>query len=205
MCLKIVAVHRMPAGLAQSRNCTMGVPLTSRSSPLATHASPGGMTNCTNVVRPVLPITVPQIHAHQSPTSSPNNSSKISNQQAINHTRTCVPMAHPLAQPQERPTATVSPIRTHNSPCRLPASPHRSQTTVSPQHIPQQQSSIQTTIAVHCTRPVIPFTSAAAAITPPNVTATSISAEACNGPVNCMPTASPTNSSCKTEERKTEK
>ncbi|XP_069613646.1 E3 ubiquitin-protein ligase SH3RF3 isoform X2 [Ranitomeya imitator] len=201
----VTPVSRMPAGLAQSRNCTMGVPLTSRSSPLATHASPGGMTNCTNVVRPVLPITVPQIHAHQSPTSSPNNSSKISNQQAINHTRTCVPMAHPLAQPQERPTATVSPIRTHNSPCRLPASPHRSQTTVSPQHIPQQQSSIQTTIAVHCTRPVIPFTSAAAAITPPNVTATSISAEACNGPVNCMPTASPTNSSCKTEERKTEK
>ncbi|XP_073520937.1 E3 ubiquitin-protein ligase SH3RF3 isoform X2 [Phyllobates terribilis] len=201
----VTPVSRMPAGLAQSRNCTMGVPLTSRSSPLATHASPGGMTNCTNVVRPVLPITVPQIHAHQSPTSSPNNSSKISNQQTINHTRTCVPIAHPLAQPQERPTATVSPIRTHNSPCRHPASPHRPQTTVSPQHIPQQQSSIQTTIAVHCTRPVIPLTSAAAAITPPNVTAASISAETCNGPVNCMPTASPTNTGCRTEERKTEK
>ncbi|KAM4048084.1 E3 ubiquitin-protein ligase SH3RF3 isoform 2-T2 [Anomaloglossus baeobatrachus] len=201
----VTPVSRMPAGLAQSRNCTIGVPLTSRSSPLATHASPGGMTNCTNVVRPVLPITVPQIHAHQSPTSSQNNSTKISNQQAINHTRTSVPMAHPLAQPQERPTATVSPIRTHNSPCRLPASPHRAQTTASPQHISQQQSAIQTTIAVHCTRPVIPLTSAAAAITPPNVTAASISAEACNGPVNCMLTASPTHTGCKTEERKIEK
>ncbi|XP_066433528.1 E3 ubiquitin-protein ligase SH3RF3 isoform X1 [Eleutherodactylus coqui] len=201
----VTPVSRMPAGLAQSRNCTMGVPLTSRGSPLASHTSPGGMTNCTNVVRPVLPITVPQIHAHQSPTSSQNNSSKISNQQAINHTRTSVQMAHPAVQPQERPTATVSPIRTHNSPSRLTASPNRPQSTVSPQHMSQQQSSIQTSIAVHCTRPIIPLTSAAAAITPPNVTASSIIAEASNGPVNCMPTASPTNTGCKTEERKTEK
>ncbi|XP_040281009.1 E3 ubiquitin-protein ligase SH3RF3 isoform X2 [Bufo bufo] len=197
----VTPVSRMPAGLAQSRNCTMGVPLTSRGSPLASHGSPGGMTNCTNVVRPVLPITVPQIHAHQSPISSQNNSSKISNQQAINHTRTCVQMA----QPQERPTATVSPIRTHSSPSRLPASPNRAQSTASPQHLSQQHSSVQTSIAVHCTRPVIPLTSAAAAITPPNVTAASISAEASNGPVNCMPTGSPTNTGCKTEERKIEK
>ncbi|XP_044143596.1 E3 ubiquitin-protein ligase SH3RF3 isoform X2 [Bufo gargarizans] len=197
----VTPVSRMPAGLAQSRNCTMGVPLTSRGSPLASHGSPGGMTNCTNVVRPVLPITVAQIHAHQSPISSQNNSSKISNQQAINHTRTSVQMA----QPQERPTATVSPIRTHSSPSRLPASPNRAQSTASPQHLSQQHSSVQTSIAVHCTRPVIPLTSAAAAITPPNVTAASISAEAFNGPVNCMPTGSPTNTGCKTEERKIEK
>ncbi|XP_071991908.1 E3 ubiquitin-protein ligase SH3RF3 isoform X2 [Engystomops pustulosus] len=200
----VTPVSRMPAGLAQSRNCTMGVPLTSRSSPLASHASPGGMTNCTNVVRPVLPITVPQIHAHQSPTSSQNNSSKISNQQTISHSRTSVQKAHPSAQPQERPTATVSPIRTHSSPSRLPASPNRPQSQHnSPQHISQQHSSIQTSLAVHCSRPVIPLTSAAAAITPPNVSAASISTE--NGPVNCMPTASPTNTGCKAEERKTEK
>ncbi|KAG8586896.1 hypothetical protein GDO81_005514 [Engystomops pustulosus] len=200
----VTPVSRMPAGLAQSRNCTMGVPLTSRSSPLAFHASPGGMTNCTNVVRPVLPITVPQIHAHQSPTSSQNNSSKISNQQTISHSRTSVQKAHPSAQPQERPTATVSPIRTHSSPSRLPASPNRPQSQHnSPQHISQQHSSIQTSLAVHCSRPVIPLTSAAAAITPPNVSAASISTE--NGPVNCMPTASPTNTGCKAEERKTEK
>ncbi|XP_056411991.1 E3 ubiquitin-protein ligase SH3RF3 isoform X2 [Hyla sarda] len=200
----VTPVSRMPAGFAQSRNCTMGVPLASRSSPLASHASPGGMTNCTNVVRPVLPITVPQIHAHQSPTSSQNNSPKISNQQAINHTRTSVQMAHPSAQPQERPTATVSPIRTHSSPSRLPASPNRPQSTVSPQHMSQQHSSVQTSVAAHCPRPIIPLTSTAAAITPPNVTATSIYAET-NGPVNCTPTSSPTNNGCKTEDRKTEK
>ncbi|XP_069827014.1 E3 ubiquitin-protein ligase SH3RF3 isoform X2 [Dendropsophus ebraccatus] len=201
----VTPVSRMPSGLAQSRNCTMGVPLTNRGSPLASHVSPGGMTNCTNVVRPVLPITVPQIHAHQSPTSSQNNSSKISNQQAINHTRTSVQMAHPSAQPQERPTATVSPIRTHSSPSRLPASPGRPQTTASPQHMSHQQSSVQTSVPVHCPRPVIPLTSAAAAITPPNVTAASINVEASNGPVICTPTASPTNTGCKTEDRKTEK
>ncbi|XP_075056386.1 E3 ubiquitin-protein ligase SH3RF3 isoform X2 [Mixophyes fleayi] len=195
----VTPVSRMPAGLVQARNCTMGVPLSSRSSPLASHASPGGLTNCTNVVRPVLPITVPQIHPHQSPTSTQNNCSKISTQQGVSQTRTTVHMA----QSQERPTATVSPIRTQNSPARLPASPNRPQSNVSLQHM-QQQSAVQASV-IHCARPIIPLTSAAAAITPPNVTAAHINGEAANGPINCLLTASPTNTGYKTDEKRTEK
>ncbi|XP_063809897.1 E3 ubiquitin-protein ligase SH3RF3 isoform X2 [Pseudophryne corroboree] len=192
-------LNMLPAGLVQARNCTMGVPLSSRSSPLASHASPGGLTNCTNVVRPVLPITVPQIHPHQSPTSSQNSCSRISTQQAVSQTRTAVQMGHSSAQSQERPTATVSPIRTQNSPSRLPASPNRQHTAVPLQHM-QQQSPVQTS-TMHCARPIIPLTSAAAAITPPNVTAANINGEAANGPINCLLTASPT----KTEDKKTER
>ncbi|XP_063809898.1 E3 ubiquitin-protein ligase SH3RF3 isoform X3 [Pseudophryne corroboree] len=195
----VTPVSRLPAGLVQARNCTMGVPLSSRSSPLASHASPGGLTNCTNVVRPVLPITVPQIHPHQSPTSSQNSCSRISTQQAVSQTRTAVQMGHSSAQSQERPTATVSPIRTQNSPSRLPASPNRQHTAVPLQHM-QQQSPVQTS-TMHCARPIIPLTSAAAAITPPNVTAANINGEAANGPINCLLTASPT----KTEDKKTER
>ncbi|XP_073470920.1 E3 ubiquitin-protein ligase SH3RF3 isoform X2 [Aquarana catesbeiana] len=192
----------MPAGLLQARNCAMGVPIASRSSPHSSHSSSAGLTNCTNVVRPMLPITVP----HQSPTSSHNSSSKMSAQQSANQSRIAMHMAHSSAQPQERPTATVSPLRTQNSPSRLPASPNRLQSNVSPQHMhQQQQASVQTSPAIHCARAIIPLTSAAAAITPPNVTAANINGDAVNGQVNCLPTGSPSNTGCKADERKTEK
>ncbi|XP_072270160.1 E3 ubiquitin-protein ligase SH3RF3 isoform X2 [Pyxicephalus adspersus] len=198
----VTPVSRMPAGLLQARNCAMGVPIASRSSPHSSHSPSAGLTNCTNVVRPMLPITVP----HQSPTSSHNSTSKMSAQQSANQSRTAMHMAHSSAQPQERPTATVSPIRTQNSPSRLPASPNRPQSNVSPQHMHQQQpTSVQTSSPVHCARGLIPLTSAAAAITPPNVTAANINGDAANGYVNCLPTGSPTNTGCKAEERKTEK
>lgn len=198
----VTPVSRMPAGLLQARNCAMGVPIASRSSPHSSHSSSAGLTNCTNVVRPMLPITVP----HQSPTSSHNSSSKMSAQQSANQSRIAMHMAHSSAQPQERPTATVSPLRTQNSPSRLPASPNRLQSNVSPQHMhQQQQASVQTSPAIHCARAIIPLTSAAAAITPPNVTAANINGDAVNGQVNCLPTGSPSNTGCKADERKTEK
>ncbi|XP_077338709.1 E3 ubiquitin-protein ligase SH3RF3 isoform X1 [Lithobates pipiens] len=198
----VTPVSRMPAGLLQARNCAMGVPIASRNSPHSSHSSSAGLTNCTNVVRPMLPITVP----HQSPTSSHNSSSKMSAQQSANQSRIAMHMAHSSAQPQERPTATVSPLRTQNSPSRLPASPNRLQSNVSPQHMhQQQQASVQTSPAIHCARAIIPLTSAAAAITPPNVTAANINGDAVNGQVNCLPTGSPSNTGGKAEERKTEK
>ncbi|KAM8976734.1 E3 ubiquitin-protein ligase SH3RF3 isoform 2-T2 [Pelodytes ibericus] len=199
----VTPVSRIPAGLVQSRNCTMGVPVTSRGSPLATHASTGGLTNCTNVVRPVLPITVPQIHPHQSPTNSQTSGIKISSQQVLNQARSAMQMAHSSPQSQERPTATVSPLRTQSSPSRLPANLNRPHPTVSPQHN-QQQSAVHTTNAIHCARPIIPLTSAAAAITPPNVTAANINGETVNGPISSFMTASPTHGS-RTEDRKMEK
>ncbi|CAH2223183.1 E3 ubiquitin- ligase SH3RF3 [Pelobates cultripes] len=199
----VTPVSRMPAGLVQTRNCTMGIPLTTRGSPLATQVSTSGLTNCTNVVRPVLPITVPQIHPHQSLTNSQTSSGKMSSPQVVNTARTALQMAHSTAQSQERPTATVSPLRTQSSPSRLPANLNRPQSTVSPQHSPQ--SSVQNSPAVHCARPIIPLTSAAAAITPPNVTAAHLNGEAVNGPISSLMAASPTHTASKTEDRKREK
>ncbi|XP_053563585.1 E3 ubiquitin-protein ligase SH3RF3 isoform X2 [Bombina bombina] len=199
----VTPVSRVPASLLHSRNCSVGVPLTSRGSPLAAHVSTGGLTNCNTVVRPVLPITVPQIHPHQSPTSSQSNCTKMSPQQAVNQTRIPIQMVHTSVQPPERPTATVSPLRTQSSPSRLPTNMNRPHSTISPQHI--QQSTPQTSPAAHCARPVIPLTSAAAAITPPNMSAANINGEATNGPINSPLTASPTHTVPKTEERKTEK
>uniref|UniRef100_A0A8C5M2R6 RING-type E3 ubiquitin transferase n=1 Tax=Leptobrachium leishanense TaxID=445787 RepID=A0A8C5M2R6_9ANUR len=199
----VTPVSRMPAGLIQTRNCTMGIPLTTRGSPLATQVSSVALTNCTTVVRPVLPITVPQVHPHQSPTNSQTSSGKISSPPIANHARNALQMAHSTAQSQERPTATVSPLRTQNSPSRLPANLNRAQSTVSPQHSPH--SSAHTSPAIHCARPIIPLTSAAAAITPPNVTAANLNGETINGPISSMMTASPTHTASKTEDRKMEK
>ncbi|XP_053311049.1 E3 ubiquitin-protein ligase SH3RF3 [Spea bombifrons] len=197
----VTPVSRMPAGL---RNCAMGVPVTVRGSSVATHGSTqGGMTNCTNVVRPALPITVPQIHPHQSPTNSQTSSVKISSQQAVNQARGAMQMAHSSAQSQERPTATVSPLRTQSSPSRLPANLNRPHSTVSPQH--SQQPAGQTSTPTHCARPIIPLTSAASAITPPNVTAANLNGEATNGPISSLMTASPTHTASKAEDRKMEK
>ncbi|OCT95229.1 hypothetical protein XELAEV_18012914mg [Xenopus laevis] len=197
----VTPVSRVPAGLVQARNNTMGASHTTRGSPLAVHTSTGGMTNCTNVIRPILPITVPQLHPHQSPTNSQTSNMKTSAQQHVNQARCTIQMGHSSAQPQERPTATVSPLRTQSSPSRLPAIINRTHSVASPQHV--QQSGLPSP-PIHCARPVIPLTSAAAAITPPNVSAANINGEAANGPISLL-TASPTNTGCRTDERKTEK
>ncbi|KAG8452030.1 hypothetical protein GDO86_003999, partial [Hymenochirus boettgeri] len=197
----VTPVSRVPAGLVQ-RYCTLGVPLTSRGSPLAAHLSTSGMTNCTNVVRPVLPITVPQIHAHHLPTNSHTSNMKNSVQQNVGHTRNTIQMGHSSALSQERPTATVSPIRTQGSPSRFPANLNRPHSALSPQH--SQQCALPSP-PIHCARPLIPFTSAAAAITPPNVSAANINCEAPNGPIIGLLPGSPTNTACKADERKNEK
>lgn len=107
----------------------------------------------------------------------------------------CPPSAaHPTVPAPERPTATVSPLRTPSSPSRLPAAAIRPHPAVSPQHGHQPPTP--------GARPLIPLTSAAAAITPPNVSAAHLNGEAGGGPLGVPVTAGPTG---KTEERKNEK
>lgn len=115
----------------------------------------------------------------------------------------CAPAVHSSAQAQDRPTAAVSPLRTQNSPSRLPTSSLRPHSVVSPQHI--HQPPVQTLTGVQCPRPVIPLTSAASAITPPNVNAANLNGEAGGGALSGLPTCSPTNTGCKPEEKKNEK
>ncbi|CAM4388182.1 E3 ubiquitin-protein ligase SH3RF3 [Caretta caretta] len=206
----VTPVSRVPVGGGQPRNSLAGGAQTIKGSPGAVHPGavhPGGasLTNTATAVRPVVPITAPQTHLQQQ-TVSPqmNNCMRYSAQQMVSQTRSAMQMvAHPSAQVPERPTATVSPLRTQNSPSRLPATVVRSHSMASPQHV--HQSPVQVIPGAQCARPIIPLTSAAAAITPPNVSAANLNGEAGNGPVSSLVTSSPTNTSCKAEERKNEK
>lgn len=109
------------------------------------------------------------------------------------------PAAHPSAQALDRPTATVSPLRTQTSPSRLPATSLRPRSVVSPQHS-QQPPTTQM-----CPRTAIPSPSAASAITPPNVSAASLSGEAGGTPISGLSIPSPINTGYKPDDKKNEK
>ncbi|XP_070607227.1 E3 ubiquitin-protein ligase SH3RF3 [Erythrolamprus reginae] len=201
----VTPVSRVPAATNQPRNLTGGSPTAKGSS--SRDAAPGApaLTSSAPVTRPAVPITTPPSQT-QLPAGSPqmNNCLRYSSQHPVIQPRGTVQMVvHNSVQAQDRPTATVSPLRSQNSPSRLPATVIRSHSVVSPQHI--HHSPVHVIPGAPCARPIIPLTSAAAAITPPNVTAVSLNGEAGNGPISSLVTCSPTNTACKTEERKTEK
>ncbi|XP_066232992.1 E3 ubiquitin-protein ligase SH3RF3 isoform X3 [Saccopteryx leptura] len=111
--------------------------------------------------------------------------------------------AHCSAQVQDRPTATVSPLHTQNSPSHLPIASLRHHSIVSPQHLHQPPA--QPVTGAQCPQPAIPLMSAASAITPPNVTAGNLSGEAEAGTVSDLSASSPTNAGCRPDEKKNEK
>nr|XP_033805246.1 E3 ubiquitin-protein ligase SH3RF3 isoform X2 [Geotrypetes seraphini] len=204
----VTPVSRVPVGAGQPRNCITGMSHTVKGAPVASHSNIAGLTNTVTAARPVGPIPVPQTHPQLQPASpSMNSCIRYASQQPASQPRGVGSMAHSSVQAQERPTATVSPIRTQSSPSRLPANVIRPHSMISPQHL-HQTAAIITQGAPgppHCTRSPIPLTSAAAAITPPNVNAANLNGEALNGPVSSLVTSSPTNTAGKTEERKNEK
>lgn len=108
------------------------------------------------------------------------------------------PATHPTAQALDRPTATVSPLRTQTSPSRMPSTSLRPRSMASPQHSQQPPAQM-------CPRPAIPFTSAASAITPPNVSAANLSGEVGGTPVSGLPTPSLINTGYKPDDKKNEK
>uniref|UniRef100_A0A8D0BAC5 RING-type E3 ubiquitin transferase n=1 Tax=Salvator merianae TaxID=96440 RepID=A0A8D0BAC5_SALMN len=196
----VTPVSRVPAGAGQTRNLAGGSP-TAKGSP----GSPA-LSNTATVTRPAVPITSPPIQP-QLPTASPlmNNCSRYSSQQTVIQSRNSLlmPWHTHINAAQDRPTATVSPLRTQNSPSRLPTTVVRPHSVVSPQHI--HHSPVHVIPGAQCARPIIPLTSAAAAITPPNVTAVNLNGETGSGTASSLVTCSPTNSACKAEERKNEK
>ncbi|XP_077199743.1 E3 ubiquitin-protein ligase SH3RF3 isoform X1 [Paroedura picta] len=200
----VTPVSRVPAGTGQSRNLVGGSP-TAKGSLGTAHAGGPALTNPATVIRPAVPITTPPTQPQQ-PTASPqmNSCSRYSSQTSVIQARGSAQMVgHPSVQAQDRPTATVSPLRTQNSPSRLPATVVRPHSVVSPQHI--HHSPVHVIPGAQCARPMIPLTSAAAAITPPNVTAVSLNGDIGGGPISSLATCSPTNTACKAEERKNEK
>ncbi|XP_061482740.1 E3 ubiquitin-protein ligase SH3RF3 [Rhineura floridana] len=200
----VTPVSRVPTGAGQPRNLAGGSP-TAKGSPGTIHPGSPALTNSATVIRPAVPTTAPPTQP-QLPTASPqmSNCSRHSSQQTAIQPRSSVQMVvHPSMQAQDRPTATVSPLRTQNSPSRLPTTVVRPHSVVSPQH--NHHSPVHIIPGAQCARPVIPLTSAAAAITPPNITAVNLNGEAGNGPISSLATCSPTNTACKAEERKSEK
>uniref|UniRef100_A0A8V0YM49 RING-type E3 ubiquitin transferase n=1 Tax=Gallus gallus TaxID=9031 RepID=A0A8V0YM49_CHICK len=192
----VTPVSRVPVGAGQPRASAAGGAQAPKGAPGSIH--PVGAVHAAaaaTAVRPAVPITTPQTHPQlQAASPQLNNCLRYSAQQPASQTRSAMQMAHPPVPAPERPTATVSPLRTPSSPSRLPATTIRPHSAISPQHGHQPPTP--------GARPLIPLTSAAAAITPPNVSAAHLNGEAGGGPLGGP--ASPS-AAGKAEERKNEK
>ncbi|XP_007940561.1 E3 ubiquitin-protein ligase SH3RF3 [Orycteropus afer afer] len=202
----VTPVSRVPIGGAgPPRNNVVGGSPLAKGMTTTIHPGGGSLSSPATATRPALPLTTPQAHAQHQAASPPVGSClRHSAQPAASQARSTIPTAsHSSAQVQDRPTATVSPLRTQNSPSRLPAASLRLHSVVSPQHV--HQPPIQMVIGAQCPRPVIPLTSAASAITPPNVSAANLNGEVGGGPISGLLTSSPTNTGCKPDEKKNEK
>ncbi|XP_075419482.1 E3 ubiquitin-protein ligase SH3RF3 isoform X4 [Tenrec ecaudatus] len=202
----VTPVSRVPVGGAgPPRNNVLGGSPLAKGMTTTIHPGGGSLSSPATATRPALPLTTPQAHAQHQAASPPMGSClRHSAQPVASQARSTIPTAaHSSAQAQDRPTATVSPLRTQNSPSRLPAASLRPHSVVSPQHV--HQSPIQMVVGAQCPRPIIPLTSAASAITPPNVSAANLNGEVGGGHIGGLLTSSPTNTGCKAEEKKNEK
>ncbi|XP_041055735.1 E3 ubiquitin-protein ligase SH3RF3-like [Carcharodon carcharias] len=196
----VTPVSRAPFGAAQSKNAVPGGAVQTIKGSSPSGHSANSLVN--NGVRPIPPVAIspvqPQLH-----TSSPqiNNCLRYSGQQTVNQARSAMQMVHPAVQVLERPTATVPPLRTQSPPTRIPATVVRPQPITSPQHVYQSSGASGA-------RPTISLTSAAVAITPPNVNAANLNGDTMSGPASTSVTSSPSNSAPtvpKLEERKSER
>ncbi|XP_006054892.2 E3 ubiquitin-protein ligase SH3RF3 [Bubalus bubalis] len=194
----VTPVSRIPVGGAgpPRNNAVGGSPLAKG---MATTMHPGGgsLSSPATALRPALPLTTAQVPAQHQAASPPLGSClRHTVQPAASQARSAGPTAAHPAQIQGRPTATVSPLRTQNSPSRLPAG-LRPPALGSPQHSPQP--------VTQCPRPAIPLASAASAVTPPNVSAANLNGEAGGGPAGGLTASSPTSVGGRPDERKNEK
>ncbi|XP_051042678.1 E3 ubiquitin-protein ligase SH3RF3 [Phodopus roborovskii] len=198
----VTPVSRIPGGGAGSpwNNVLGGSPLAKG---MATIMHPGGgsLSSPATATRTVLPLTTLQDHMQHPATSlSTGSCLRHTAQSTVNQAGgTTNPTAtHSSAQALDRPTATVSPLRTQTSPSRLPTTSLRPRSMVSPQHSQHPPTQM-------CPRTAIPFTSAASAITPPNVSAANLSGEVGGAPISGLTIPSPINTGNKPDDKKNEK
>ncbi|XP_070367586.1 E3 ubiquitin-protein ligase SH3RF3 isoform X5 [Equus asinus] len=202
----VTPVSRVPVGGAgPPRNNVVGGSPLAKGMAATIHPGGGSLSSPATATRPTPPLTTPQAQAqHQAASPAMGSCLRHSTQPAASQARSTIPTAAPSsAQAQDRPTATVSPLCTQNSPSRLPAVSLRPHSVVSPQHIHQPPT--QTVIGAQCPRPAIPLTSAASAITPPNVNAANLNGEAGGGPISGLSTSSPPSTGYRPDEKKNEK
>ncbi|XP_045440141.1 E3 ubiquitin-protein ligase SH3RF3 isoform X4 [Pipistrellus kuhlii] len=200
----VTPASRAPLGGAgpPGNNVVGGSPL-AKGMATSIHPRSGSMSSPATALRAALPLTTPQAQ-HQAASLPVGSCLWHSASPAASQARSTVPTAaHSSAQAQDQPTTMVSPLCTQNSPSRLPTASRRPHSTVSLQHL--HQPPVQTIGGAQCPWPAIPLTSAASAVTPPNVTAANLNGEAGVGTVSGLSTSSPTNVRCKPDEKKTEK
>eukprot|EP00061_Rhincodon_typus_P015174 g42704.t1 len=96
----------------------------------------------------------------------------MAGQMTVNQARNAVRTA--AAQGQERPTAAVTPIQAHSPASPSPAATVAAQQVGPSQHPQQAVSPFSVVTAPAATRPTVALTSATAAVTPPNISATTL-------------------------------
>ncbi|XP_008152328.2 E3 ubiquitin-protein ligase SH3RF3 [Eptesicus fuscus] len=199
----VTPASRAPSGGAgpPGNNVAGGSPL-AKGMATSIHPGSGSLSSPATAVRAALPLASPQAQ-HQAASLPGGSCLWHSAPPAASRARSTVPTAAHSAQAQDQPATMVSPLCTQNSPSRLPTASLRPHSTVSLKHL--QQPPVQTISGAQCPWPAIPLTSAASAVTPPNVTAANLNGEAGVGTVSGLSTSSPTNVRCKPDEKKTEK
>ncbi|XP_051762533.1 E3 ubiquitin-protein ligase SH3RF3-like isoform X1 [Ctenopharyngodon idella] len=193
----VTPVSRAPFAVGQTRSCLSGAAQSK-----VVPGSPGS-------AGPSSPVLMASASRSSTPLSSPSsphmkNCLRMSSQQTVNQARSAMQLVHspPASSSPERPTAAVTPLRPQGSPSRSPARPLSM--VAAPQVHPSLQSSPLSPASV---RPLMPLTSAAAAITPPNVTAAHLNGG--DASVCALQPASPAHGAVaglpKHEEKKVEK
>ncbi|XP_048050760.1 E3 ubiquitin-protein ligase SH3RF3-like isoform X2 [Megalobrama amblycephala] len=190
-------LNMAPFAVGQTRSCLSGAAQSK-----VVPGSPGS-------AGPSSPVLMASASRSSTPLSSPSsphmkNCLRLSSQQTVNQARSAMQLVHspPASSSPERPAAAVTPLRPQGSPSRSPARPLSM--VAAPQVHPSLQSGPLSPASV---RPLMPLTSAAAAITPPNVTAAHLNGG--DASVCALQPASPAHAAVaghpKHEEKKVEK
>ncbi|XP_048384148.2 E3 ubiquitin-protein ligase SH3RF1 isoform X1 [Stegostoma tigrinum] len=164
--------------------------------------SPGNGVDFSRPVSPTPPIPPAVISVAHVQATNPQAKvlMHMTGQMTVNQARNAVR----TAQGQERPTAAVTPIQAHSPASPSPAATVAAQQVGPSQHPQQVVSPFSVVTAPAATRPTVALTSATAAVTPPNVSATTLEGESL-GIATPSATASTTNKVEKESREKKEK
>ncbi|XP_069797746.1 E3 ubiquitin-protein ligase SH3RF1 isoform X1 [Narcine bancroftii] len=173
--------------------------------------SPGNGVDFSRPISPTPPLPTAVISAAHVQATNPQAKVLLhmTGQMTVNQARNAVRTA--VAQGQERPTAAVTPIQAHNPSSPIPTTPVAHQPAISLQHPQQTIAPFAVVTAPPAARLGVALTSAASAITPPNISAASLEGEqpgAMTGVVPAAPAAAPpppTSSAGKFEKENREK
>ncbi|XP_067838571.1 E3 ubiquitin-protein ligase SH3RF1 isoform X2 [Heptranchias perlo] len=176
-------VTRAPSGTGQSKlpvavTAQVGRGVTTVGPSPVVASQPKAPGNGLDFNRPISPTPLPTAVVSAAHVQATNPQAKVlmhmTGQMTVNQARNAVRTA--AAQGQERPTAAVTPIQAHNPASSIPTTPVAPQQVGSLQHS-QAVAPFTAVAAPAAARPGVALTSAAAAITPPNISATSLEGE----------------------------